>query len=55
MVGPPSVDDMKNIVKASYPSLEPVADKLIGLLCCTHTVGFYLIHVLLMSNKCHCF
>lgn len=34
MVGSPSVEDLKNIVRASYPSLEPLADKLVGWLHC---------------------
>ncbi|KAL5579519.1 hypothetical protein UlMin_011961 [Ulmus minor] len=29
MVGPPNVEDLQNIVRASYPSLEPLAEKLI--------------------------
>lgn len=32
MIGPPNVEDLKQIVKESYPSLAPIAEKLIGLL-----------------------
>ena len=42
MVGPPNVEDLKKIVKESYPSLEPIAEKLIGPLHCTLRTFFRL-------------
>lgn len=45
MVGPPSVEDLKVIVKASYPSLEPIVEKLIGLL--------YFLYIYMVQIKTH--
>ena len=34
ILGPPKVEDLKKIVKESYPTLEPIAEKLVGQLHC---------------------
>lgn len=33
VVGPPNTDDLQEIVKICFPSLEPLVEKLIGVLC----------------------